>query len=390
MSKSNVTGRIFCISNGTSYSTILQCDQGDLNQFYDDANNAFPVFGGTNTPKLFFFAYSTESASNAVEVTDNNITWTVNGVVLSFSGGVSTNSFNGETGHFKKGVTTLDGDKIQTLTIVKDLVNINNKSSFNIEASAVISVENTSHTLPAMFPVTIAKGEVGSRKVRIQSPKTFTGIPFTITKKQVYNETSKKMENVDGSYCQLEVVIDSKSANADSGFTYKWYKQESGKWVDTGLTSNIITVSNPDVEGSALYKVVVMSGNSEYGSDVQNVNDISDPYEVVANCVDSLGEGAKSAVGVCYKGSGVPVIYAPYVKQRDSGTKVSSAIVKFMMTLCNSVGTILNDEEGNKVYSPPFKNTDKRDNFTIPEEFVSNNNGIDWTIEAVISDGISN
>lgn len=385
MTKQSVTGRIVCISNGTTYTPILQCNQGDLNQFYDDAGTPFPTFGGSNTPKLYFFVNSSEDSGKNVEITDDNMTWMVNGVTLTFSGGVSTNNFNGETGHFVKETTVLDGDTVQTLKVVKNLINVNNKSSFNIKAIGTISVENTSATPTAIFPVTIAKGEVGSRKVRIQSPDNFKGKPFTISAKQVYNEQNTKWENVTGSFCQLEAVVITTSSNSTSSFGYKWYKQVDGAWVDTALTSKVITVSEPDVDGSALYKVVVMDGDSEYGSDVQNVNDISDPYVVYPNCVDSLSEGAKPALEISYKNSGTPIIYAPYVMVRGSATKISASQVKYRMTLLNSVGVILNNEENSKTYNPPFKNTDDKDNFTIPEKFISDNNGIDWLIEANIN-----
>lgn len=385
MSKSNATGRIVCISNGTTYTPILQCNQGDLNQFYDDAGTPFPTFGGSNTPKLYFFVSSSEDSGKNVEITDNNVEWIVNGVTLAFSGGVSTNNFNGETGHFVKETTVLDGDKVQTLKVVKNLVNINGKSSFNIKAVGTIVVENTSASPSAIFPVTIAKGEVGSRKVRIQSPEDFKGKPFTITKKQAFDPNGT-ISNVEGSYCKLEAVVITTSSNSSQNFTYKWYKQEGGAWVDTTLTTKVIVVSNPDVDGSALYKVVVMDGDVEYGSDVQNVNDISDPYIVHPNCVDSLSDGAKPAVEVCYKGSGIPIYYAPYVTKDGDTTKVPSSMVVFKMTLLNSVGTILNDKDGSELYSPPFKNTDEKANFAIPEKFISDNNGIDWVIEAVIKD----
>lgn len=389
MSKSSATSRIVCISNGTTYTPYLQCNQGDLNQFYDDTGNPFPTFGNTNTPKLYFFAYSSEDAGSSVAIDDANIAWEVNGVLLTFSGGVSTNVFNNETGHFRKETTTLDGEKVQTLTVIKNLVNINNKSSFNIKAVGTVLNGNTSVDLPAIFPVTIAKGEIGSRKVRIQSPANFAGKPFTISKKPTYDEKGN-IENIDGSYTLLEAVVITTAANSDSTFKYKWYKQVSGEWVFTNLTSKVITVTNAMVEGSALFKAVVYTGDGdqaqEYGSDIQNVNDVSDPYQVHINCVDSFGAGAKPAVEVSYKGSGVPIRYAPYVTYNGDETRVLASKVKFMMTLTNAVGTILNNEANAGTYNPPFKNTDKKDNFEIPEKFITDNNGVDLLIEAEISD----
>ena len=176
MSKSSATGRIVCIGNGKTYFSTLQCDQGDINQFYSDTGEVVPSFGGNNTPILGFYAYDSENAGAPAEIKNEQITWTVNGVKLSFSDkGVSTNSFNGVTGHFERYTATVAIDsnnsvEIRCLKIVKNLTTIAGNTSFAISATAVLSVDNTSVSLSAVFPVTISKGEITSRKVRIQSP----------------------------------------------------------------------------------------------------------------------------------------------------------------------------------------------------------------------------
>lgn len=394
MSNGSATGRIISISNGKSYFCVLQCNQGDINQFYDDAGGVSPSFGSNNSPVLDFLAYDSENVGTPTEVGDGDITWTANGVVLSFSGGVSTTKFGSETGHFvkaTKNVTYNDGTpnkvtvKIQQLKVVKNLLGINEKSSFAIGAAAVKSIGNTSAQLSATFPVTVAKGEITSRKVRIQSPESFSGAPFTISKK--YGKGSSG-SLVDGCYCKLEAVVITTSVET-SGYTYEWAKMDASGWTavtaDAG-TGNVLTVTEDMVDGSALFRCIVKKDGVYYGQDIQNVNDVSDPYQVEPNCVDEKG---KPAAGVSYRGDGVPVIYQPYVRTGD--TKVADSRVKFKMKLFDSIGTQLNDSMvtyGEDV-KPPFLDNEAKaggSTFSIPEKFITDNAGIDWQIDADIAD----
>ena len=77
MSKSSATFRIISISNGKTYYTIMQCDQGDINQFYDDSGAVFPTFGGTNCPTVMFLVYDSENSAKSIVVPDANIKWFV-------------------------------------------------------------------------------------------------------------------------------------------------------------------------------------------------------------------------------------------------------------------------------------------------------------------------
>lgn len=388
MSKSSATGRIVCIGNGKTYFSTLQCDQGDINQFYSDTGEVVPSFGGNNTPILGFYAYDSENAGAPAEIKNEQITWTVNGVKLSFSDkGVSTNSFNGVTGHFERYTATVAIDsnnsvEIRCLKIVKNLTTIAGNTSFAISATAVLSVDNTSVSLSAVFPVTISKGEITSRKVRIQSPTSYKGVPFKISKKYA---TDSNGALVDGCYCKLEAVVISVGVENANAYTFEWAKQGENGWqsvtADAGNNGSILTVTEDMVDGSNLFRCVVKKDGVEYGQDIQNVDDISDPYQVYPNCVNEKGE---PAIMISYRGSGVATRFKPYIKTGD--TTVDASRVKFRMKLFNSIGTQLNEAGKTYTNTPPFTDSDVKTEFVIPEKFVSDNAGIDWMIDADITD----
>lgn len=369
MSQSSATFRIISLSNGKSYYPLLSCDQGDINQYYNDTGDVTPVFNSNNSPTLMFLLYDSENNAKPVAIADNNIAWYVNGKQLAFSGGVSSTTFgeNSESGHFIKTVKEIDGVRIQCLKVVKNLLNINGKSSFSITAVATVPVDNSSFSTSASFPVTIGYGDVSSKKVRIQSPSTYTGVPFVISEK--------------GGSCQLQAVVVTSSGTSTEGFGYKWYKQKNGAWVVlAGQTSAILTVTEGMVDGAALFKCEISNTNGIYGTDIQSVTDISDPWQVYPNPVDSAG---KPVSLVSYKGSGVAFKFQPYVKHAGSEDKLDASKCKFTMALFDSVGTKLNGEDATP--TPPFLDTDVKTEFVIPESFISANNGIDGEITATIT-----
>lgn len=370
MSKSSATFRIISISNGKSYYPLLLCDQGDINQYYNDTGDVVPVFNENNSPLLMFLLYDSENSAKSVVIKDENIIWYVNGKQLSFSGGKSTTTFgvNNETGHFVKMSKEIDGVAVQCLKVVKNLININGKSSFSITAVGTVPVDNTSFGATGIFPVTIGYGDVSSKKVRIQSPATYKGTPFVISVK-------------DGS-CQLEAVVVTSSGTTKDGFTFKWSQQKDGAWVVLeGKTDSILDVSEGMVNGAALFMCEVSNANGVYGTDIQSVTDVSDPWQVYPNPVDDNG---KPASLISYKGSGVAFRFKPYVKHAGSDTKLDAARCKFSMGLFDSVGTKLN-KKGSSA-NPPFLDSEEKTEFVIPEKFITANNGIDGEIICVITD----
>lgn len=374
MSKSSSTFQIISLSNGKSYYPLLQCDQGDINQYYNDAGAVVPVFNNTNSPILMFLLYDSENNAKSVAIKDSNIVWTVNGKVLQFVGGVSSTTFgeNNISGHFVKMAKEINGVSVQCLKVVKNLLDINGKSSFAITATATVPVDNTSFSPSASFPVTIGYGDVSSKKVRIQAPAGYKGVPFVISEK--------------GGSCQLQAVVVTSNNTQTAGFSYNWYQQQEGAWVLlSGQTSSVLTVTEAMVEGASLFKCEISNNDGVYGTDIQSVTDISDPWQVYPNPVDNNG---KPVSLVSYKGSGVAIKFQPYVKHAGSEEKLDPSKCKFTMGLFDSVGTKLNTKDATVV--PPFLDTDVKTGegaeFVIPESFITANNGIDGEIIATITD----
>lgn len=148
MSKATVTGQIVVMSDGTTLHPILQCTTGDVYQNYDgnpaSPSNVVPNFeaSGATKPKLVMQAYSAaQGANNSFDLTKGAPTWIVAGVTLTFNAShVSTNAFGGVTGHFTEGS---DSSGNPTLTVNKNLVNINGGDSFTITCRVDISMDNT-------------------------------------------------------------------------------------------------------------------------------------------------------------------------------------------------------------------------------------------------------
>ena len=185
----------------------------------------------------------------------------------------------------------------------------------------------------------------------------------------------------DGS-CQLEAVVVTSSGTTKDGFTFKWSQQKDGAWVVLeGKTDSILDVSEGMVNGAALFMCEVSNANGVYGTDIQSVTDVSDPWQVYPNPVDDNG---KPASLISYKGSGVAFRFKPYVKHAGSDTKLDAARCKFSMGLFDSVGTKLN-KKGSSA-NPPFLDSDEKTEFVIPEKFITANNGIDGEIICVITD----
>ncbi len=186
MSKATVTGEIVVTSNGTTLHPILQCTIGDVYQNYDgnpaSPSNVVPNFeaSGATKPKLVMQAYSAEQgANNSFDLTKGTPTWIVAGVTLTFNAShVSTIAFRGVTGHFTEGSDTSGNP---TLTVNKNLINVNGGDSFTIVCKVDISISNTNMGLKAMYPVYIAEGVTDSKRVNIIA--TSDRNLFTITEK---------------------------------------------------------------------------------------------------------------------------------------------------------------------------------------------------------------
>ena len=328
MSKATVTGQIVVTSDGTTLHTILQCTIGDVYQNYDgdpaSPSNVVPNFeaNGATKPKLVMQAYSAEQgADNSFDLTKGTPTWIVAGVTLAFNAShVSTNAFGGVTGHFTEGS---DSSGNPTLTVNKNLVNINGGDSFNIICKVDISISNTNMKLQAMYPVYIAEGVIDSKRMNINA--TSTKNLFTITEK--------------GGTCTVKAQVTDGNMITSTGYTFKWYlPNASGEWVlKQDSTSATFTINETDVDSSIIVKCEAWKAGVFFASDTQTINDVSDEYIIYPNPTD----GNDNPVAENFKvNSGDRIIYKPYMRKR--GSTANETGVTFSMSLYSNAGIPIN------------------------------------------------
>ena len=170
MSNASAIGQIIFSQKSGVYMPALQCNQGDLYQeFMGESSvpaNISPDFV-TLVPILSFILTSSRVAEGLVVPT--SMKWYFNDVLLTFTGNVSTNTFAGETGHFKfvpykAGTTNYYG-----LQIVKNLVKASGGASCVIKAEATVTVGNLSDTLQSVYSIPITKGVGNQKHVTIAS-----------------------------------------------------------------------------------------------------------------------------------------------------------------------------------------------------------------------------
>ena len=201
----------------------IQCNQGDLYQEYmgeaSAPTNIAPDFASLK-PVLSFILTSSRVAEGLV--VPSSMKWYFNDVEIKFSGNVSTNTFGGETGHFKfipyqPGTTDYYG-----LQIVKNLVKASGAASCTIKGEATVTIGNTSDTVQFVYSTT--------------------------------------------------------------GLAYKWYNQVNGAWsVLSGKTTQTLTVTNDMVDTTGVFRVEVYQGGKLIGQDTQSVMDASDPFDLILN-----------------------------------------------------------------------------------------------------------
>lgn len=338
MSKATVTGQIVVTSNGTTLHSVLQCSTGDIYQNYDgdpaSPSNVVPNFeaSGATKPKLVMQAYSAEQgAGNSFNLSKGSPTWIVAGVTLTFNAShVSTNTIGGTSGHFTAGS---DSSGNPTLTVNKNLININGGDSFNITCKVSVSMSNTSVTLQAMYPVYVAEGVTDSKRVNIIA--TSSQNLFTITEK--------------GGSCTVKAQVTDGNMITTEGYTFQWFYPDSSNsdgWaLKQDSASPTFTIKETDVDSSIIVMCVARKEGTFFASDTQTINDVSDEYILYPNPTD----GNDNPVAENFiQNSGGKIVYKPYMRKR--GSTANETGVTFSMSLYSNAGVPINSaitKEGN-------------------------------------------
>lgn len=321
MSDATKVGQVVFTQKAGIYMPAIMCDKGDLYQEYQGDSSApigiSPDFAALK-PILSYLLTSSRSAEGIV--VPSSMKWFFNGVLLNFTNNVSTNTFGGETGHFKfipyaAGTTNYYG-----LQIVKNLVKASSGASCNIKAEATVTVGNVSDTIQSIYPIPITKGVGNQKHVTIAAGDSKY---FALRTK--------------GDSCILTAIARMGADELTSGLTYKWYKMVSGAWsILSGQTSKNLTVTDSMVDTTGMFKVEVFQSSTLIGLDTQTVMDLSDPYDIITNPVPEDETISRP---------GETVVYTPILVKRGETTKAKD--MTFYFAFMDSAGVILNPSTAN-------------------------------------------
>lgn len=318
MSLASKVGQVVFSRKAGVYMPILQSNKGDLYQEYQgdpqNPTNITPDFA-TLLPILSYIITSSRVAEGLV--IPNLVKWYFNDTELTFgSNNVSTNSFNGETGHFKFLPYQSGTRNYYALQILKNLVKAAGAAPCTIKAEATVAVGNTSDKIQSVYGIPITEGTSNAIRVTIQAGD---------------NKYFTLATNNDS--CILQAIARMGSDEITSGLTYKWYSLSAGTWkVISGQIAKNLTVNNAMVDSVSQFKVEVMQNGTLIGSDVQTVTDASDPLDIIPN-PDPEDETIE-------EGSDGTVTYTPILVKRGQTTKFKD--MTFYFTFMDAAGVILN------------------------------------------------
>ncbi len=374
MAKASAVGQITVISNGTTYNTLLQCNIGDIVQSYEgefsSPTKISPDYtaAGATTPILMLMLFSSERGNgNALTNVDNSrVSWYINQTQLiefDSNTGLSTNSFNGDKGHFKKTTASITDDSgsnitVPALEVKKNLVAINDGSSFTITAKCTAPVINSSVELSATYQCTITTAADVTKKVSIAADDSH---PFTIMSK--------------GGTCRVVALIEG-TDTTDTKYSYAWSLFQNGAWVTKACVTskpNRLDINEADVDSYTIVKVEVAKDGASFGSDIQTITDTSDPYKIYPNpkevTYDTSGndtdnypddyEKGEAAAETFTVGDGRTIRYKPILQPTSANQDKSQ---KYKMWLYDDAGNDFTPEG----FSTPAKHFDVKSDVVAP------------------------
>ena len=279
---------------GAVSSTIIS-PNGDLVQYYNDTpTNPGKIYQDFTT--LQPLIYLVASSSRATENLDfaGSVDVYVNNQLLTFKDSFSTNSFNGETGHFKLSKSSDTKAYNDGITIVKNLVTAFEGNQVVIKiVGRLTDGGGTSDDISATYTIPVQKSTGSKYHITIAAGDKNN---FVITSKEG-----------DASKCILVAKvysIDGGGTPVTEGLTYQWQIENEGGWSNIeDATSDKVTIMADNVFSMANIKVVVTKDGEIIGADIQTVRDNTDPMTI------DLGASPKDETII--EGSGDKVTYTP-------------------------------------------------------------------------------
>ena len=320
MSIASKVGQVTFSQKSGVYMAAILCDKGDLYQEYDGDSSAptniAPDFT-TLKPTLSFLLTSSRVAEGIV--VPSSIKWYFNDVLINFTSNVSTNTFGGETGHFKFVPYAAGTTNYYGLQVVKNLVKASAGASCTIKGVATVTVGNVSDEIQWVYPIPITKGVGNQKVVTIMAGDDKY---FAIREK--------------GGSVILSAVARLGASELTAGLSYKWYRMINNAWnLISGQTGKNLTVTDSMVDTTGIFKVEVYQDSTLIGLDTQTVIDLSDPYDIITN--PTPDETISKA--------GDTVVYRPILVKRGETTKAKD--MTFYFVFMDSAGVILNPSTAN-------------------------------------------
>ena len=321
MSIASKVGQVTFSQKSGVYMAAILCDKGDLYQEYDGDSSAptniVPDFT-TLKPTLSFLLTSSRVAEGIV--VPSSIKWYFNDVLINFTSNVSTNTFGGETGHFKFVPYAAGTTNYYGLQVVKNLVKASAGASCTIKGVATVTVGNVSDEIQWVYPIPITKGVGNQKVVTIMAGDDKY---FAIREK--------------GGSVILSAVARLGASELTAGLSYKWYRMINNAWnLISGQTGKNLTVTDSMVDTTGIFKVEVYQDSTLIGLDTQTVIDLSDPYDIITNPTPEDETISKA---------GDTVVYRPILVKRGETTKAKD--MTFYFVFMDSAGVILNPSTAN-------------------------------------------
>lgn len=321
MSIASKVGQVTFSQKSGVYMAAILCDKGDLYQEYDGDSSAptniAPDFT-TLKPTLSFLLTSSRVAEGIV--VPSSIKWYFNDVLINFTSNVSTNTFGGETGHFKFVPYAAGTTNYYGLQVVKNLVKASAGASCTIKGVATVTVGNVSDEIQWVYPIPITKGVGNQKVVTIMAGDDKY---FAIREK--------------GGSVILSAVARLGASELTAGLSYKWYRMINNAWnLISGQTGKNLTVTDSMVDTTGIFKVEVYQDSTLIGLDTQTVIDLSDPYDIITNPTPEYETISKA---------GDTVVYRPILVKRGETTKAKD--MTFYFVFMDSAGVILNPSTAN-------------------------------------------
>ena len=321
MSIASKVGQVTFSQKSGVYMAAILCDKGDLYQEYDGDSSAptniAPDFT-TLKPTLSFLLTSSRVAEGIV--VPSSIKWYFYDVLINFTSNVSTNTFGGETGHFKFVPYAAGTTNYYGLQVVKNLVKASAGASCTIKGVATVTVGNVSDEIQWVYPIPITKGVGNQKVVTIMAGDDKY---FAIREK--------------GGSVILSAVARLGASELTAGLSYKWYRMINNAWnLISGQTGKNLTVTDSMVDTTGIFKVEVYQDSTLIGLDTQTVIDLSDPYDIITNPTPEDETISKA---------GDTVVYRPILVKRGETTKAKD--MTFYFVFMDSAGVILNPSTAN-------------------------------------------